>query len=327
MSIPSPGKFAVSSLAVPVMLATITSATPSFRQIQTVQKEAVVIEARKDGARPPSRVNDEARAPTEFVETYRLASGQNLKRIASPRPQGFGVWYKRTGPGRGYIGDVPEFDAMVFQWSAGDQLRVSITMGGRPEGWTIRELPQLLNMGLQSYEIEGDQDLLNTQVAGDWIVREGVPAEHLAQPLEAILQRAVRLRITVALRRVEREVVVVRGRYHPAPLPGHVDGQIEVYARELAQDQGWGGGSGGFPAFLEHVAEWFGRPIFNEVESAPKRIEWRHNMRQASTDQARRGNDDETLVFKHLEEQTGLTFAREKRSVRILFVERPTAKK
>ena len=101
---------------------------------------------------------------------------------------------------------------------------LSTWMFGRSEGWTIRELPRCAGMGLHSYEIEGDPELLKTEVGGDWIVRKGVPAEQLVQPLEAILQRAIRQRITLALRRVEREVVVARGRYRPSPLPGHAEG-------------------------------------------------------------------------------------------------------
>jgi hypothetical protein len=135
---------------------------------------------------------------------------------------------------------------MAFAWCDPDQLHVSSSMFGRSEGRTIRELPRWLKMGLYSYEIEGDPQLLKTEVGGDWIVREGVPAEQLVQPLEAILQRAIRQRITLALRRVEREVVVARGRYHPSPLPGHADGEIEVYGRELAQDDEGGNGFGAF---------------------------------------------------------------------------------
>jgi hypothetical protein len=41
----------------------------------------------------------------------------------------------------------------------------------------------------------------------------------------------------------------------------------------------------------------------------------------------RRDDREGVLVLKHLEEQTGLTFTREKRSIRILFVQRAVASK
>ncbi len=64
----------------------------------------------------------------------------------------------------------------------------------------------------------------------------------------------------------------------------------------------------------------------NEVETPPKaNISWHSNERDPSTEQTRREDRDEAMVLKHLQEQTGLTFTREKRPMRILFVERPTS--
>jgi hypothetical protein len=75
------------------------------------------------------------------------------------------------------------------------------------------------------------------------------------------------------------------------------------------------------------VGQWIGRPIVNEVESPPKaNVRWHYNERDPSTERTRRGDGDETLVLQHLHEQTGLTFAREKMPIRILFVERATVK-
>ena len=313
----------VSSFVGLVILTTIIPATLTFRHIRASQNEPILVGGPQDGPEPPSLVKDQERALAEFLDTYRLAPGQDLKRIPPPRPKGIRVWYIRQRPRLGDIGGLQDIRAMAFAWRDPDQLHVSSSMFGRSEGWTIRDLPRWLGMGLYSYDIEGDLELLKTEVGGDWIVREGIPAEVLVQPLEAILQRAIRQRITLALRRVEREVVVARGRYRPSPLPGRADGEIEVYAREPAQDDERGDGVGAFPSFLRGLAEWIRRPILNEVESPPKgNIGWHYNQREASTERTRRGDGDEALVLKHLEEQTGLTFAREKRPIRILFVER-----
>ena len=111
--------------------------------------------------------------------------------------------------------DLHRLRAMVLDWHDPDRLDVSVSAYGGSGGWTIRQIPRLLRMVRYSYEIEGDPELLKTEVSGDWIVREGVPAERLVRPLEASLQRAIRRRMTLALRRVEREVVIARGRYHP----------------------------------------------------------------------------------------------------------------
>jgi hypothetical protein len=319
---------AVSSLVGLVILASITPVNLSFWHIRASQKKTIPLGGHRDSAKPPSLVNDDEHALAEFLDTYRLAPGQDLKRVPPPRPKGMRVWYEHERPRPDVIGDSHDVRAMVFGWRDPDQLRVSSSMFGRSEGATIRELPRWLKMDLYSYEIEGDAELLKTEVAGDWIVREGVPAEQLIKPLEAILQRAIRLRITLALRWVDREVVVARGRYRPSPLPGHAEGDIEVYAREIPQDDDRGDAVGAFPYFVRWTAGWIGRPIVNEVESPPKaNISWHWNAREASTEQKRREDRGLTLMLKHLQEQTGLTFTRETRPIRILFVEHAETRK
>jgi hypothetical protein len=279
----------------------------------------------QDGPKPLSPVvDDEDNALAEFLDAYRLVPGQNLKRIPPPRPKGIRVWYGRHKPALGHVGDLNLARALAFDWRDPDQLHASSSLFGRSEGLTIRELPLWLKMGFYSHEIEGDPELLKTQVGGDWIVREGVPADQLVRPLEAILQRAVRKRMTMAVRQVERDVLVARGRYRPSPLPGHTDGKIEIYARELARDDERGEGVAIFPSFLEWMAGLIGRPIVNEVEAPPNAtVAWHYNHREASAERNRREGRYVTLLLKHLEEQTGLTFTREKRPVRVLFVERP----
>ncbi len=312
MPIQTCSKPAVSSLVGLVILATIAPATLSCRHTRASHKEPVLIEDPQDGPKPPSLVKDEERALAEFLDTYRLAPGQDLKRVPPPRPEGVRVWDARKNPGRAGPGRLDDVRAMVFGWRGPDQLQLKTWMFGDKEGWSIRTLPQSIAMGIDPSAIEGDAELLKTKVSGDWIVREGVPAEQLIPPLEAILQRAVRQRITLTLRRVERDVVVVRGRYRAAPLPGHGEGEIEIYARELDPDGEEGSGAGTFPSFLKGVGEWIGRPIVDEVESPPRaNVRWHYNERDPSTERTRRGDGDEALVLKHLQEQTGLTFARE----------------
>ncbi len=83
-----------------------------------------------------------------------------------------------------------------------------------------------------------------------------------------------------------------------------------------------------FPFFLEWTAGWIGRPIVDEVESPPKApVRWHYNLREDQREQSRREDRDVTLVLKHLQEQIGLTFKREKRPVQILFVERAPVSK
>jgi hypothetical protein len=303
-----------------VMMASIAPlAGPSLREPLAAQKEPGPPKGAKDGAGPAAPVGDQEQALKAFLDEYRLAPGQNLKRILPPRPAGVGVWSRRRNLPR--IGDVNQVRAMVLGWRDPNDLEIRTWMVGGKKGWSIRSLPILMKMDLDPLDIEGDPVLLATEVSGDWIVREGVPPEQLIRPLEAIIQRAIRRRISLELRRVERDVVVARGRFRPSPLPGHAEGDVEIYAHQVVRDEDAGGGRGVFSSFLAAVARWIDRRIVNEVESPPKSmVSWRYNHRWPATEQNQREDHDEALVLKHVEEQTGLRFTREKRPMRVLYM-------
>ena len=125
-------------------------------------------------------------------------------------------------------------------------------------------------------------------------------------------------------RSVERDVVVVRGRYRSSPLPARLRKAIDIYGKQIVKNSGAGGGSGDFPEFLQWVGDWVGRPVVNEVQAPPTFVSWQlHAAQPIHRASAAREDHDEALVLEHLHEQTGLTFTREKKTIRILFVERP----
>jgi hypothetical protein len=102
---------------------------------------------------------------------------------------------------------------------------------------------------------------------------------------------------------------------------------LEAYTRSSKEvvpgGGGAGGGGGDFAMFLNWVGEWIGRPVVSEVEAPPKgQIVWYYNQRSPFTEQTRREDHEEASVLRHLQEQTGLVFARERRPIRILFIER-----
>jgi hypothetical protein len=258
-----------------------------------------------------ANVDGDQRALEEFLQTYRLAPGQDVKRIEPPRPDGVHVWWKQKYPDHG--NRPGQFGSMlVFRWRDPDHLE-NWGMGG----YTVRSLPRFIEMGIYPPLIEGDAEILKTNLTGDWVFREGVPDERMVRALEPILQRALRMRITLTFRQAERDVVVARGRYHHSPLPQRPENLIEIYGKELVDDK-LGGGTGSLPMFLNWVSADIDRPIVNEVKDPPKeKISWYDNMPTPYPD------GDKALVLDHLQQQTGLAFTREKRPIRVLFVERP----
>jgi hypothetical protein len=306
-----------------VVLAMTALSMPSLRGTSAAPQDGGNRELSQDAVKEPAKVDDEERALKAFLDVYRLEPGQNLKHVPPPRPEGIRVWLERQRPGRD--NSLDKVPAMTFAWRDPDHLKqgVSLHANDATAGWPLRDLPRWTNMDIYPVEIEGEPELLKTEIGGDWIVREGVPADRLVDSLAAILQRALRRRITASLRQVERDVVVVRGRYHYSPLPGRSDDEIEIYGKSLADRGTGGGGSGKFPDFLKWVGEWIERPILNEVDAPPKaNVGWHYNARRPFTEPMRREDHDEALVLQHLQEQTGLTFARERKPIRVLFIER-----
>lgn len=130
--------------------------------------------------------------------------------------------------------------------------------------------------------------------------------------------------MTLGVREVEREVVVVSGTFKMKPLDPKKKDRVEVYAVELAAPRTGGGGSGTVPEFIRHLGGFVDGRLLNEAEFDPKAtVSWHYNIRTnpdgSSTDWA--ADHDPTAVLKTVSEQTGLKFKSEKRNVRVMFVE------
>ena len=277
----------------------------------------------QDSAEDAPKHEDDQKALTEFLEAYQLVPAQILKRVPRPRPEGIRIWLKQNRPGM--ENNLGHYEAMTFRWSDPDHLQLWGSRFGDGEGWTLRDLLRYLEQDIYSVEIDGDRSLLDTIVTGDWIYREGVDDVRMVHALEVIIQRVLRLRISLTFRQVERDVVVARGQYRHSPLKGRSKNEIEIYGKQVVPDGGGaGGGSGKFPKLLKWVGEWIERPVVSEVEAPPKeQFTWSYNARNPFTEQMQREDHDEVLVLQHLHEQTGLTFTRERKLIRILFIERP----
>ena len=154
--------------------------------------------------------------------------------------------------------------------------------------------------------------------------------------LTAILNDQLSLRVKLEFREVERRVYVAKGEYHLTALPGQkatekvirtddtiTTDQIEVFGKQMVLNSGAGGGTGHFREFLDWVGDWIETPIVSEVKDPPaSELSWQLHARSPSTPQMHDEDHDPELVLSHLTDQTGLTFSKELRPVKILFVER-----
>jgi hypothetical protein len=150
--------------------------------------------------------------------------------------------------------------------------------------------------------------------------------------LEPILRQEFKLPIHLEFGEKEQEVYVARGSWHMTPLSDTRvrSGGVQIYGKELnfGPIRG-GGGHGGLTEFLDAVGEWIdARVVRDNVANPPQRLTWQYHLApaphafgQQASDAELREARDPALVLHNIEVQTGLKFTKEKRSVKMLFVE------
>lgn len=297
-------------------------------------------EREKGEGRPPPPDRTEAPAPTgvddpmwmvEFRWAYGLRDGELIRRVAPPYPECRAEYFKeRTRevhkrlrlevPPEALNRDYSEYFTRFMwkdRWTAGD-LMVQVWPIKSDEG--VR-LAQVINLttGLAPNRIEGDAELLEAKVTGDFVVRVGADPEKLAAALERILRKECGLNASLTVREVERKAYVLSGKYQSNPLPNRKKDFVELYGLELTE--GGGGANGGLRELAENAERFTGVPvILGEVDGAPPRVGWHFNARSPATPEEQAQDSDPESVMKNITAQTGLTAKREQRKVKVLTV-------
>jgi len=198
------------------------------------------------------------------------------------------------------------------------------------------------------YDMRGDHKLKWTRVPGDWVVRDGVAPEKMLQGLEAVLRDECKLPVRFRLVEEDRPIIVVKGKYVYRPLPGRstvtedrkygYEGddlqdydQLDLYEHDRAGLTSVR--SGTLAQLLADVRMHVARPLIDEGVQLPedmtskkpsKRehfLEWRSKTARIF-EAHERGDLDEAALLKRVSEQTGLTFSKEMRRGRVLWIER-----
>ncbi|MDB5306576.1 MAG: sigma-70 family polymerase sigma factor [Gemmataceae bacterium] len=267
----------------------------------------------------------------DFDHIYGLADGEVLKRVPPPFPL-CRADYVRD---KKYVDEggpfTPDDLRMLLRWDGmrTDQATLTFTVKGPvpPTWFRVGDVLRFAT-GASPVEVEGDQALLEAQAPGDFVVREGAAAGKVLPRLEMILQRECELPVKFWLSEVEREVVVVRGKFASTPREGREKYTIDVFSRRPIPDTRAGGGSGDLTRFLVGIESFTRRRLVNEVGQLPKdTLTWYFHLRSPFTAEERAEDTDPEAVFRTVAAQTGLTFETEKRKVRVLFVEKMDEKK
>ena len=264
---------------------------------------------------------------------YGLADGQSVRHVPLPFSDLRTTYYKVGHPSQSErIKEPPQ--TMLFHWTDGRLQNWGMTFGA-DQG---KSLQGILTGATEfsSQEIELSEELREKRIAGDWVVRPGAPAETILRDLEAILRKELSIPLRLEIKTVKRPVYAARGTYKLTPLEGEkaqgrlhltdktiTTDRVQIFANAIVPDSGAGGGTGDLDEFLKALGRWIKTPIINEVEKGPaNEISYRYHERSPFTDQMQKEDHDAQAVLGNITRQTGLTFTKEDREVKILFATR-----
>jgi RNA polymerase sigma factor (sigma-70 family) len=272
-----------------------------------------------------------------FETAYSLADGENVKLLAGEAIEARNAHFKGKGQQIGMGSDPGEFGGhftVVFRWK--DQARRWTTsMSAIGNGLELRTLLSQV-LGVRGQEIEGDEIFLGTPLPVDLLIRDEIPATRLASDFEAILRRDFKMPIRLNPREETREVVIAKGKYQYKPIGKRSVPLDPIFAQSkndwlVIYADGDGGETNNtrsrkvigsdLPNLFSELGLYLGVRVIDEVENQRgPYLDWQitdYNLIRKIEDPERR-----ELILKHLSEQTGLTFQREKRIVRVLHVDR-----
>jgi hypothetical protein len=143
--------------------------------------------------------------------------------------------------------------------------------------------------------------------------------------LEKLISEAGGNAVTIEFREVERPVTVLSGQWKYQPVAENTGDivMVEVYGKELNAKsmRNFGeGGAGGAAEFAEVLGNWVSQEVVIDSPTFPPAASWHFN--DDPPDIKRRASArDPALVYKHIEEQTGLVAKTEARKVMHVFVQ------
>lgn len=307
-------------VAVLVALCLIAAVTyHQMAQTSPAPKQAAKPTAAATQTPTPAAQEPAASGPEAFDALYRLDDDQVLKRIAPPFLPERDDYYRSREPAQVKAAGLPDF--IAFHWNG----KLIQRSAGFSNGKGIYPLSGLLcDCGLASYEFEGPKDLLDANIAGDWLIREGARRDAVLQALSDTLKDDLGRDIRFAKGQVEREVIVARGQYAFHPIPGNqLDPRnIHVYAENLDQRTG---GYGGFNGFLEDLGKGVGLRVIDEPKT-PLSVTagWSIHSDARSVGSFSAEPAKLSKILDNLSKQTSLTFTVEKRLVDVWFVSEGT---
>jgi hypothetical protein len=250
-----------------------------------------------------------------FEKLYHLQDNEILKHIPRPFDPSRKKYHQHIRPNANYLPDM-----FVFHWD--NALKHWGEVGGNKGDLRIT---LSFVIGLKSYEYDISDDLLETELHGDWIIRNEKPVAQKLSALAPIVSKALQRPISFELRTVEREAVVVTGSFNLKPLDEQ-SGRPRVYLYTDPNDDRSRGGGGGVDSVAQLIRVIGDRIEMPMVDKTTKRENL--DLRYATLDSSylRRITDPVErrkrirILLDNVSKQTDLTFEFKRQKVDIWFL-------
>jgi hypothetical protein len=249
-----------------------------------------------------------------FEKLYRLQDNEILKRIPRPFDPSRQKYYQDKRPNASRLPDM-----LVFRWDN------ALKHWGEVMG-IKGDLRIALSfvIGLKSYEYEISDELLATQLPGDWIIRNEKPVAQKLGALAPILSKALRRSVLFELRNVEREAVVVTGSLNLKPLDEKSKRRVYLYTDPNDdRRRGGGGGADSVAELIRVIGDRIKMPMVDKTAPC-ENVDLTYATLNSSylrriTDPVEKRNRIRTLL-DNVSAQTGLTFELKRQKVDIWFL-------
>jgi thiol-disulfide isomerase/thioredoxin len=250
-----------------------------------------------------------------FDAAYRLAPGQNVKRVAPPflpEREPFLTYLTMYGGSR------PVTERLTVVENGPDE---SLT-GNAGDARLGSILRSLVPFGMPDGAYECPSELAKQEVPGDWVFREASSLEERFDALTKILREELDLELVIERRKVERDAIVVSGAYEFHPLAGAPPEAGISFTADPADhtSEVGGGGPGSFADFGGWLARTLKVHVVDETTgTTAEKIRW--HQRESAIHNWRRDTPPKLdKVLELLQQQTSLKFEKAKRDVDVWFV-------
>lgn len=266
-----------------------------------------------------------------FRETYALKPGENFRLIGAPFIAERAAYLSKHYAAYTKYGQPDVLD--LIQNSNGTyELKTFLTLGGNGSGQPGRTMRSALAslLDLRPWEIQGDEQLVSKPVVGDMVMRENASQDAVFQDAAVTLAASVGQKVTITQDNVQHEMIVATAPAHPMPAPATLtlqvhDAQSPATNNLIAQTlpKLFGGATGNLSGegpinyLLDHLSERTGLWFMDETApNGGNDVQYHYSM-DAAADDGKTADQHTDELIDSLNKQTGLTFKREVRLVRV----------